>query len=344
MNKYKRILGGLIGGAAGDAMGAATESRTTEQIKEYFGHEVTDFEVTPSDTFAAGNKPGMVTDDFSSAFFVAKHTLDNGGVFRPDTVKKALVDWASHPVFFDRFAGPTTRTAIKAFNGEEIPVMKGVRVSSRQATNGAAMRISPVGLMHPGDLDAAIRDAAVVAMVTHNNYLAVSSACAVAAAVSRALTYDADTYNILEAGLYGAREGERIGLKEGRDIAGPSVIKRMEWAIEIGLGKGTPDEKMHEISDCIGAGLHACEAIPCAFGIFAAAMGDPMTAIIKSVNMGYDTDTIATMAGAIAGAYRGADAFPEHFLSTLISANGLDIEKLAMDINEFVNGGANNER
>ena len=34
MNKYDRVLGGLLAGAVGDAMGAATETRTTQQIIE----------------------------------------------------------------------------------------------------------------------------------------------------------------------------------------------------------------------------------------------------------------------------------------------------------------------
>lgn len=61
MNVYSlndRILGCLIGAGAGDAMGAATESRTTEQILQYFGHKVTDFEVTPMDTFCQRQPAG----------------------------------------------------------------------------------------------------------------------------------------------------------------------------------------------------------------------------------------------------------------------------------------------
>ena len=117
---YDRILGGLLGAGAGDAMGAATEARTTEQILEYFGHEVTDFETPPMDTFGAGNVPGQLTDDFSSAYFVAKHIVDNDGIVREDVVQKALIDWSEHPVFFDRFAGPTTRLAIRRYKGEKI--------------------------------------------------------------------------------------------------------------------------------------------------------------------------------------------------------------------------------
>ena len=103
-----------------------------------------------------------------------------------------------------------------------------------------------------------------------------SGACAVAAAVSRAVMEDADVYSILQAGLYGAKEGERIGREVARDVAGPSVVKRMEMAIDIGLGRGTPWEKMIEIGHRIGAGLHVAEAIPSAFGFFAANDGDAM--------------------------------------------------------------------
>ena len=54
------------------------------------------------------------------------------------------------------------------------------------------------------------------------------------------------------------------------------------------------------------------------------------------MKVGYDTDTIATMSGAIAGALRGAKAYPEHFLPTLEEANHLEIQKLAGGICKIV--------
>ena len=131
---YDRILGGLIGAGAGDAMGAATEARTTEQILAYFGHEVTDFETPPMDTFGAGNVPGQLTDDFSSAYFVARHIADNQGKVTKEVVQEALIDWSEHAVFFDRFAGPTTRLAIRRYKGEKIEKSGGVELVTRQAT------------------------------------------------------------------------------------------------------------------------------------------------------------------------------------------------------------------
>ena len=322
---YDRILGGLIGAGAGDAMGAATEARTTEQILAYF-------ETPPMDTFGAGNVPGQLTDDFSSAYFVARHIADNHGEVTKEVVQEALIDWSEHAVFFDRFAGPTTRLAIRRYKGEKVEKSGGVELVTRQATNGAAMKISPIGLLNAGNIEQAIADAVTVTMVTHDNYLAISGACAVTAAVSRAVMPDVDVYSVLQAGLYGAREGERIGREVARDVAGPSVVKRMEMAIDIGLGRGTPWEKMVEIGHRIGAGLHVSEAIPSAFGLFAANEGDALGSIVGAVNVGYDTDTIATMSGALSGALNGAGAFPPHFLPTLQEANHLEIERLAKDL------------
>lgn len=329
---YDRILGALIGAAAGDGMGAATEGRTAGQIRAYFGHRVTDFEVTPDDTFGKGNVPGQATDDFSSAYFLARSIVERDGVVDEKAVEAALIDWSEHPKFFDRFAGPTTRAAIRRMKGEQVEEPKGVKMITRQATNGSAMRISPIGMLHPGDLEGTIRDSIQVTMLTHDNYLALSGACAVACAVSEALRPGSDPYSILRAALYGAEEGESRGRQVGRDVAGPSVVKRLRRAIDIGLGEGTVEEKARRISDEIGCGLHVSEAIPAAVGIFAASPEDPVEAILGAVNAGYDTDTVATMTGAIAGAYHGAKAFPAHYLPTLNEANGLPLEPMAEGI------------
>ncbi len=337
---FDRILGGLIGAAAGDGMGAATEARTTEQIVEYFGHKVTDFETPPNDTFGAGNVPGQATDDFSSAWFLAKSIADDGGHVNIKTVQKALVEWSKHTIFFDRFAGPTTRVAIKRFQGETVPDSGGVKLQSRQATNGSAMRISPIGMFHPGDLEQTIVDSITVTMLTHDNYPALSGACAISCAVSQALTPEADLYTVLQAACYGAAEGERRGRQIALDVASPSVLKRLEKAIEIGLGSGTPEEKMVMLGECIGAGLHVAEAIPCAVGLVAANPGDPVGAIVGAANIGYDTDTIGTMTGAIVGALYGANAWPRHYLPTLEQANGLPILPLAAQITAIAENGA----
>lgn len=347
MDLYDRILGSLIGAAAGDAMGAATEGRSADEIRRHFNGKVTDLIAPPMDTFGAGNKAGGYTDDFSSAYFVADEIVKNGGVVDEEALKRALVNWSEHAVFFDRFAGPTTRLAIKKFKGEKVEASPGTINSARKATNGSAMRIAPVGLIDAGDVDQAIEDAIKVSELTHNNTLALSGAAAVAAAVAMAVTEDADLYDVIEAGVYGAEKGEAIGLSRKSFIAGPSVAKRIRLSSDIAFGGGSRAERLTEISDIIGTGLHISEAVPSAFGIIAICRGNAYDAVVESANIGYDTDTIGTMAGGIAGALCGSEVFPQHFLPVMEEVNGLGITDLAgriFDLKVRETGGRGNEK
>jgi len=339
MNQFDKILGAFLGAAVGDAMGAPTEMRTTQQIIEYFGGPVREFKEPPSDTFSRGRKPGQVTDDFSLAYFLAKSIVKHSGKLNFDVVKEALLEWGNTEEYFVPFAGPTTRAAIEKLKGNVVKDKDEIVNYNATATNGSAMKIFPVGLLNPGNVEQAIQDAALVCVPTHNNQLSISGACAVAAAVSKAMDEDADVYNIVQAGLYGARKGEEIGREIGHTVAGPSVIKRMELAVEIGLKSRSIDEAMQEIAGYVGSGLHISEAVPAVFGIFVACKGNTMDCIYAGVNIGNDTDTVATMAGAVAGAYKGFASLPKEYLSIINERNNICLEELAREFEKVVRRG-----
>ena len=194
------------------------------------------------------------------------------------------------------------------------------------------MRIAPVGLFNAGDVEAAIKDAVVLAGVTHNNTLALSGAGAVAAAVAEACKPGADMIDVACAGIYGAQKGEKIGQERGVVVSGPSVSRRIEIAVDLANTSDTLSTKVDNITEVIGTGLHISEAVPSAFGFFVACRGKAFQTIIETINAGYDTDTVGTIAGAIAGAYDGAATFPDNAIEIMEGANGLKIEKLARDI------------
>ena len=62
-------------------------------------------------------------------------------------------------------------------------------------------------------------------------------------------------------------------------------------------------KKLLKLSQIIGSGLHISEAVPCAFGIAALNKDSALQAVIDAVNIGYDTDTIATIVGTMVGAF-----------------------------------------
>ena len=57
---------------------------------------------------------------------------------------------------------------------------------------------------------------------------------------------------------------------------------------------------------------------------------------LSEVNIGDDTDTVATMVGGILGALHGADAFPEHYFKVIEEANGFGLDALAEKMVRFI--------
>ncbi|WP_156985069.1 ADP-ribosylglycohydrolase family protein [Bacillus sp. A134] len=327
---------GILGMAAiGDAMGAATENLSFDQIRTHFGQPVSEFKKPDKTAFALGNEAGQVTDDFSQIYFLSKAILGNDGVIDKETVKKAILAWSNVPWYFDRFAGPTTRGAIKMYKdskeSEPAPLPGAVTVDyASKATNGSAMKIAPAGILNPNDLEGAIDAAIIVTQVTHDNSLAISGACAVSAAVSASLAPHATVDEALSAGFYGAIRGETKAKIVSREVAGPSVVERIKLAYSIADGHGTKEEKLRKLSQVVGSGLHISEAVPSAFGIIALNKENPLQAVIDAVNIGYDTDTIAAIVGSMVGAF--VDLDNEKFASlyeTVQKANDFDIVELA---------------
>lgn len=334
MDKTRKILGGLLGGALGDAMGAATETRSTKQIIDRFGSLVKDIIDIPDDVFARGFKRGSVTDDFSLAYVTAQTIIENKGIINDEVAKMSLLNWSKTPYY--TLAGPTTVKALDKMLGKEVSESF-ISYESSRGSDGGAMKISPIGLLSNGDVDKAIDDAIIICKPTHFNNTALSGACAIAAGVAEALNDSATVDSIIEACLKGALKGDTYARQHNAELANPSVYKRIVLAVEIAKKcEGDMAKAMQELEDIIGSGLSASEAVPCAIGLFKASNGDTFKAIVGAVNIGGDTDTVATMVGALAGTYEAY--YNEDYLKLINEVNDYDLLSLAKRINEVNNG------
>jgi ADP-ribosylglycohydrolase len=81
--------------------------------------------------------------------------------------------------------------------------------------------------------------------------------------------------------------------------------------------------------DLVGTSLASQESVPAAFAVLAAYPDDPWLAVRIAASAGGDTDTIAAIAGAIAGACHGLDGFPAEARTTVAAVNNLDLDTLA---------------
>lgn len=341
MKLNKKIEGVLGLAAIGDAMGATTENLTYDQIRELLHGPVEKFQKPGQTAFALGNEAGEITDDFSQIYYLSKAILRNGGNLTKEIVIQAILEWSNIPKYFDRFAGPTTRSAIAMYknpNMEMKPLPGAVAVDyASKATNGAAMKIAPAGILNPGNIEAAIDDAILITKVTHDNSLAISGACAIAAATSAGLSEDATMQEALSAGMYGAIRGENIAKRVSREVGGASVVERIKLAFHIAECTGSKDEKLRKLSQIVGSGLHISEAVPCAFGIAAMNADNALQAVIDAVNIGYDTDTVATIVGTMVGPFVNFD--DDNFVQLykeVQQANVMNIAELARELAEVV--------
>lgn len=339
---YDRVLGSLAAACIGDALGAPAEQRSPAEIQQIWGGWLRDFHAPPPDSpYAVGRRAGQITDDASQMLGLVDAYLAEPGGLTARGVARMLLRW-SETEYYPRFAGPSTRRAVEGLQAGADPETLGAagRLSTDGTSNGAAMRVAPAGLRHPGQVDAAVADALTCCRPSHLTSIGVAGAAAVAAAVATAVVPGATMLEVVATSRYGAREGRRLGALHGRDVAGPSVERRIELAVSAALSADDFPGAVRAVIDVTGSGLGMSEAVPAAVGILVAAEGDPYLTCVGGANAGDDTDTVACIAGSIAGALRGFSAVPRHLYDEVVAANDLDLERRATDFTALVLGGA----
>jgi ADP-ribosylglycohydrolase len=291
------------------------------------------------DFIHVGFRAGQVTDDTILTIQTARAILASRGRLTAPDMARWLGEWAAanEEVWSNgEVFGPSTKKAFTEFiRHSDGWTLDTHRASfDRGTSNGCVMRVAPAGLVHPGRMGAAVELAFNVVAPTHGTQVAISAAAAHAAAVARALQDGADPMSVVEAALEGAKTGEEIG-RHARIVPSARVAPRCELAVDLALKSSDPYEAGARIQEILGTNLAAAEAFPAALGLFVAANGDPKESILAAINTGGDTDTIASVVGALAGALRGIDAIPTEWLEKVESVNNLGLEKLASELCEL---------
>ena len=349
-----RARGALYGLAIGDALGMPTQMLSREQIIDRWGPLLAGFEpAPPGHPIAAGMPAGAVTDDTEQAVLLGRLLLS--GRVDPRELADGLIAWERDMTARGSLdlLGPSTRRAIDAVLAGTPPEQAG-RFGD---TNGAAMRIAPVGLSVRVDVTAKAEDGSYdvtalvdavqqASLVTHNTSVALAGAAAVAAAVSAGLSSRAAAgTERVAAATDAAVAAAALGCERGRWVAGADVAARIRWAAGLVSERSEPavaypffgtrpvsgwsaTEAAEVIYSLVGTSLATQESVPAAFAVLSAFPEDPWEACLLAASLGGDTDTIAAMAGAVGGACHGLSAFPPHAVE-VIDAQGLALADLA---------------
>jgi ADP-ribosylglycohydrolase len=317
-----RARAALHGLALGDALGMPTQMMSRPEIRAEFGVLDGFRPAAPDHPLAAGLAAGTITDDTEQALLLAGLLIQGAGHVDPETFARALVHWEERMRAKGSLdlLGPSTKRAVAAVTAG-VAVEEAGRFGS---TNGAAMRVTPVGLlMPPTDLVALVDRVVEVSRVTHHTGVALAGAAAVAAAVSAGI----EGSTVAQASV-AAAEAARIGAERGHWVAGADVARRIGWAISL-VDPARPEQSLEDIYQLVGTSLATQESVPAAFGVLAVFPHDPWRAMTAAASLGGDTDTVAAMVGAVAGACCGMSALPAAAIETVLTVNGLDLDAVA---------------
>lgn len=320
--KAERILGALYGQALGDAMGMPSELWPRSRVKAHFGW-IDQFLPGPAENNAACYfNRAEFTDDTSMALCLADAIVECHGQINPDIIGRNILAWAEgFDAFNKNVLGPTSKIALNAIRDGK-PVAD---LENNGVTNGAAMRVSPLGCLLPAtNLDSFIDEVALASSPTHKSDLAVAGAVVIAWAISRAIEGHSWTA-IVDSLPAVARQAQEKRIT----TFSASLAARLELALCVVRNAHGVESACEQLYQLIGAGTSTIESVPCAIAMVELAQGDPNRCAVLCANLGGDTDTIGAMATAICGALGGISAINPSLKQQLDDVNRLDFKRYA---------------
>lgn len=324
--RFSRAYGALAGLALGDALGMPTQAMSPQQIQTVYGHVTGLVDGDKSQPYAPGMAAGSVTDDTEQALLIASLLLKGHGSglnLDAGEFSHALLAWEDSMIERGSLdlLGPSTKAALERVRAGENPL----RVGGEGTTNGAAMRVTPIGIAASTSDRQLFADAVWSScQVTHATRQGFQSAALVAAAVS--LGIDAGAADVTDL-LWKAVAFVRSLPERGAWSPEPDVVAATHRALKLAA---QPSSSLEWLAGQIGTAVASAQAIPMAFALLAR---DPSPrALLQAANLGGDTDTIGAIAGAILGASLGVEVFDAYGLAQVEQVSQLDLPSVATDL------------
>lgn len=324
--RFSRAYGALAGLALGDALGMPTQAMSPQQIQTVYGQVTGLVDGDKTQPYAPGMAAGSVTDDTEQALLIASLLLKGRGSglnLDASEFSHALLAWEDSMIERGSLdlLGPSTKAALERVRAGENPL----RVGGEGTTNGAAMRVTPIGIAASTSDRQLFADAVWSScQVTHATRQGFQSAALVAAAVS--LGIDAGAADVTDL-LWKAVAFVRSLPERGAWSPEPDVVAATHRALKLAA---QPSSSLEWLAGQIGTAVASAQAIPMAFALLAR---DPSPrALLQAANLGGDTDTIGAIAGAILGASLGVEVFDAYGLAQVEQVSQLDLPSVATDL------------
>jgi ADP-ribosylglycohydrolase family protein len=328
--RFSRAYGALAGLALGDALGMPTQAMSPAQIRAVYGRITGLVDGDASQPYAPGMPAGSVTDDTEQALLVASLLVRGRGsssgrvALDAGEFAHALLAWEDSMIERGSLdlLGPSTKAALERVRAGEDPLS----VGGAGTTNGAAMRVTPIGIAISTEDPLAFADAVWSScQVTHATRQGFQSAALVAAAVSMGIDTPRSAASDMTALLWKAVSYVDSLPERGAWTPDPDVVAATRRAMQ--LVANPASSSLECLVEQVGTSVTSAQAIPMAFALLAR---DPSPqALLDAANLGGDTDTIGAIAGAILGAALGFEVFVGRGLAQVESVSGLHLTEAA---------------
>ncbi|GAA1438922.1 ADP-ribosylglycohydrolase family protein [Leifsonia poae] len=338
-----KATGALAGAAVGDALGGAAEGNTPDAIQERY------------DGFITGIVPPFL-EDWRNARPIAPYHKGDGHVTDDTLMTTALVDvYDTVRDHLDAYAIADHLVPLLIGDKRWIPEFESEglllhriflaekwlvarlhygHIDPREAgvgnivNCGATMYVAPIGIVNAGAPEAAYAEAIDVAGAHQSSY-GREAAGVYAAAVAEAMRPGASVADVVDTALRLAKDGTRDAI----DAVVEAASGISDWRGGLGVLRAAvtpfdtvgPNYRQPARDARIPSRTKSIEELPIALGMLVAAQGDYREAVLGSINYGRDSDSIAVMAGSLAGALDGIDAVPAEWVDGVSEGSRMDI-------------------
>ncbi|MDP2366268.1 MAG: ADP-ribosylglycohydrolase family protein [Ignavibacteria bacterium] len=310
-----RARASLVGHAIGDSFGDIARSA--------------DYHLQYGITMDFSDKPAPGTDDTEFALLTAQTLIKAKGKL---TDADVLESWKIHvlPLSELKRGGASEREAAANIRRGVLPPLSGI-YNSHYMSDGAAMRVTPIGIACAGDPERAAYFADIEARISHSRD-GLWSAQAVAVSIAVAMA-GATVDEIFQAAINVTPEDSWMRFTFNKAF---SIIEE----------KKTLEECWKPLHDALWTEYKsvAPEAVVSALAILKLTNGDFKRGIIYSGNFGRDADTISAIVGAISGAMNGMNSIPSSWVDKvrittgvcLPFTKGMDLFDVAAQLSELI--------
>ena len=314
---HDRAFGSLIGLAIGDSLG--DQARSPENHALY------------GITRSLQASESWSTDDTEFALLVAHELIASRGELNQVLVSRTWKEFVLTQNDLGAKGGESEKGAAANLRRGILPPFSGSD-NSYSDSDGAAMRITPIGILCAGDPHRAARLAEIEACVSHCRD-GIWGAQAVAAAVSVAMV-GASVDEIITAARNCIPDDSWLGRWFDRSMA---IVDE---------SCGDLERAWMPLHEQLWTQYRAssAEAISEAFALFRLTGGQFIQGVVNAANFGRDSDTLSALVGAISGAMHGAGEIPADWIAKTRRPAGrclqftsqLDIEDVANDLAKLI--------